>query len=133
MTRSNNMSKCLSPVLVVDFKYNIIRIHRSTLLALGNPSFFDVLVSPSQGKIGIRAQQSRTTTAQKVNTTSLELQRSIQLYSTNLVRQLLEINPKWDDEQIYKMEGVLIDSEDMVMFDSHNSELIHNDEYAAAQ
>ena len=127
------MSKCLSPVLVVDFKYNIIRIHRSTLLALGNPSFFDVLVSPSQGKIGIRAQQSRTTTAQKVNTTSLELQRSIQLYSTNLVRQLLEINPKWDDEQIYKMEGVLIDSEDMVMFDSHNSELIHNDEYAAAQ
>ena len=43
------MSKCLSPVLVVDFKYNIIRIHRSTLLALGNPSFFDVLVSPSQG------------------------------------------------------------------------------------
>lgn len=127
------MSKCLSPVLVVDFKYNIIRIHRSTLLALGNPSFFDVLVSPSQGKIGIRAQQSRTTTAQKVNTTSLELQRSIQLYSTNLVRQLLEINPKWDDEQIYKMKGVLIDSEDMVMFDSHNSELIHNDEYAAAQ
>ena len=127
------MSKCLSPVLVVDFKYNIIRIHRSTLLALGNPSFFDVLVSPSQGKIGIRAQQSRTTTAQKVNTTSLELQRSIQLYSTNLVRQLLEINPEWDDEQIYKMEGVLIDSEDMVMFDSHNSELIHNDEYAAAQ
>ena len=127
------MSKCLSPVLVVDFKYNIIRIHRSTLLALGNPSFFDVLVSPSQGKIGIRAQQSRTTTAQKVNTTSLELQRSIQLYSTNLVRQLLEINPEWDDEQIYKMEGVLIDSEDMVMFDSHNSELIHNDEYATAQ
>ena len=127
------MSKCLSPVLVVDFKYNIIRIHRSTLLALGNPSFFDVLVSPSQGKIGIRAQQSRSTTAQKVSTTSLEHQRSIQLYSTNLVRQLLEINPEWDDEQIYKMEGVLIDSEDMVMFDSHNSELIHNDEYAAAQ
>lgn len=127
------MSKCLSPVLVVDFKYNIIRIHRSTLLALGNPSFFDVLVSPSQGKIGIRAQKNRTTTAQKVNKTSLELQRSIQLYSTNLVRQLLEINPKWDDEQIYKMEGVLINSEDMVMFDSHNSELIHNDDYAAAQ
>ena len=133
MIRSSNMSRWHSPMLVVDFKYNIIRIHRSTLDALGNPRYIEILVSPRQAKIAIRAQEKQTITSQKVNLESLLLQRSIQLYSTDLVRELLEINPSWEDEQIYRMEGVLIDSENIVMFDGSDSELIHSDEYAAAQ
>ena len=127
------MSRWHSPILVVDFKYNVLRIHRSTLDALGNPDYFEILVSPKKGRIAIRAQKTRTPTAQKVSLQSLTLQRSIQLYSTVLTRELLSINPAWENEQIYRMEGALVDSEKLVIFDSLRSELIHSDEYAAAQ
>ncbi|SDB52046.1 hypothetical protein [Butyrivibrio sp. INlla16] len=127
------MNRSRSPILVVDFKYNIIRIHRSTLMALGHPKFIELIVAPSKGIIGIRAEATLTPTAQRVNTDSLALQRSVQLYSTNLVRELLGLNPEWQNEQIYKMEGVLKDSERTVLFDISNSELVHSDEYAAAQ
>lgn len=127
------MNRLRSPILVVDFKYNIIRIHRSTLVALGNPTFIEMIVSPSKGMIGIRAADTQTPTSQRINTASIALQRSIQLYSTNLVRELLGINPEWQDEQIYKMEGVLKNSEHMVLFDFSSSELVHSDEYATAQ
>ena len=127
------MNRLRSPILVVDFKYNIIRIHRSTLAALDNPQYIDMLVNPSKGMIGIRAQSKQTPTAQKVNRESLVLQRSIQLYSTHLVRELFGLNPEWQDGQIYKMEGVLINSEHTVLFDVSSSELVHSDEYATAQ
>jgi hypothetical protein len=127
------MNRLRSPILVVDFKYNIIRIHRSTLVALGHPKYIELIVSPSKGIIGIRAQESQTPTAQKINAESFALQRSVQLYSTNLVRELLGINPEWQNEQIYKMEGVLKDSEHIVLFDVSSSELVHSDEYATAQ
>ena len=48
-------------------------------------------------------------------------------------RELLEINPKWKNDQIYRMEGVLINSENMVLFNGMDSELIHSEEYATAQ
>ena len=127
------MNRLRSPILVVDFKYNIIRIHRSTLAALDNPQYIDMLVNPSKGMIGIRAQSKQTPTAQKVNRDSLVLQRSIQLYSTHLVRELFGLNPEWQDGHIYKMEGVLINSEHTVLFDVSSSELVHSDEYATAQ
>ena len=127
------MSRWHSPMLVVDFNYNIIRIHRSTLDALGNPEYVEILVSPKHAKIGIRAHDKQTITSQKVNSESLLHQRSIQLYSTDLARELLEINPKWENDQIYRMEGVLIDSENMVLFNGMDSELIHSEEYATAQ
>ena len=127
------MNRLRSPILVVDFKYNIIRIHRSTLVALGNPTYIELIVSPGKGFIGIRSQELQTPTAQKINSESFVLQRSVQLYSTTLVRELLGLNPDWQDEQIYKMEGVLINSEHTVLFDVSASELVHSDEYATVQ
>lgn len=127
------MSRLHSPILVVDLKYNIIRIHRSTFAALGNPKYIELIVSPSHGKIGIRAQNKKTPSSQKINASSLALQRSIQLYSTGLIKELQYISPDWEDGHIYKMEGVLVNSEGVVIFDVAESEVIHSDEYAEAQ
>ena len=127
------MSRLHSPILVVDLKYNIIRIHRSTLTALNNPRYIDIIVSPTKGKIGIRAQLERTPTSQAINTKALALQRSIQLYSTELLKELLTISPDWEEGHIYKMEGELIDSESIVIFSVSDSAIIHSDEYAAAR
>ena len=127
------MSRLHSPILVVDLKHYIIRIHRSTLTALGNPKYIDIIVSPAQGKIGIRAQSERTPSSQRINTKSIALQRSIQLYSTELLKELITITPSWETGYIYKMEGELIDSEAIAIFSVADSEIIHNDEYATAR
>ncbi len=122
------MSSCHSPALVIDLKYMAIRIHRSTLEALENPEYIELLVSPSLSTLAIRAS-SKTTTAQRINRQKLDTSQSIMLYSTPLVQNILNISPDWEIGCKYKMVGIAIPDRSMIVFEMRKARKIHEYEY----
>lgn len=114
--------------MVIDLKYMSIRIHKSTLDALGNPEYIELLVAPLLRTLAIRPS-NKTVTAKRINKQKLDSSRSFMVYSTPLVQNILNISPDWDIGHTYKMEGKAIPDKSMIVFEMRNARKIHEYEY----
>ncbi len=124
---SNYASQGQAPTLVIDFKNNLIRIHRNTLHILGDPKYVQLLVHPESMMLILRGS-IRNSTSQKINPKMTDGRQSFELYSKGLVKSLLGVCPVWEDEQAYRMKGEYIHAERITRFNMRESVLIHNHE-----
>lgn len=102
--------------ILIDLKKKRIRIHRSTLHALGDPDRVYLLVNPDQRMLAVQSALVSDKRAHKVYTTAESNRQTYELYSTSLVANLLTLNPDWTEPYKYRIKGEAIPSENAVVF-----------------
>lgn len=68
------------PILSIDLKKSLIRIHRNTLRLLGDPDYIQLLINPNSKMIAIKAGDKRDYLAHKVRKYRFETGYSYELY-----------------------------------------------------
>ncbi len=104
-------------IVLVDMKKCRIRIHKTTLHALGNPRFLSLIINPEEYTLGITPGNPEDKTAHRVSPNVMNKKDSCELYSTSLIGALLMLCPEWHNYGKYRMMGTLIQEANMVRFD----------------
>lgn len=115
-----NQSKTSLPVIAIDIKNNLIRIHKNTLHAIGNPIYILLLVNPEERTIAIISSDHSDPKAHRINKAS-------ELYSKSLVRGLLNVCKEWQENKLYRIFGEIIHDEGAVKFNMDESVLVNGD------
>ena len=102
--------------ILIDLKKKRIRIHRSTLHALGDPNRVYLLVNPEQRMLAVQSAVASDKRAHKVYTTAESNRQTYELYSTSLVANILALNPDWSEPYKYRIMGEAIPNESAVVF-----------------
>ena len=102
----------------IDMKKYRIRFHKSTLHALGDPPYVQLLVNPSQGVVALRAvdRYSSGDSIHRVSRKQLQSANSVEIYSMSLVHTLMQVVPHLVDGRVYHMSGELVPSENLALF-----------------
>ncbi len=109
------------PMIVIDNKNNRIRIHRSTLYMLGNPEYIQLLVNPERLTLAIMPSQ-KMKTANAIRWDRIAGNKSCEIYSKILIRQLGSICPSWKIDGKYRLYGVCIPDRRLLQFDMYSAE-----------
>ena len=104
------------PIILVDMAKNRLRIHRSTLSAIGKPEFILIIVNPEARTIGIMPCDDNNPGAHRVKTQSVMGKNCFELYSSSFTGKLREVRPDWVIAGKYRMEGEIIPGEPVARF-----------------
>lgn len=104
------------PVILVDLKKDRIRIYKNTLRALGTPDYVLLLVNPEERTLVILLSDRSDPRAHHIPSVPLEVQRTFELYSRSLIKNLRNVCRDWKDNQSYRMYGEVIPNKGMVRF-----------------
>lgn len=110
----------LKPSLLVDIKKNRIRIHKNTLHALGNPCFVVLIVNPDEHTLGIKCSSQDDKLSHRIRQSTMNSKICYELYSKSLILALRKVCPDWSDAGKYRLEGEIIPTENMAVFDMSN-------------
>ena len=124
------MSKQLSlqkPILSIDMKRNLIRIHKATLNALGQPEYIQLLVNPDNRSIAIRKGISTDTLAHRVHYDRIKKGQSFELYSTILLQNIMSISRQCETMKAYRIYGNYLPDYEIVKF-SIDECIVYNSE-----
>lgn len=92
----------------LDLAKSRIRIHRKTLVALGNPEYILLIVNPEEKTLGILQGNMNIPSAHHIRAKDDTGKQSYELYSTSLSRQLRKVMPNWINGGKYLLTGNLI-------------------------
>ena len=109
------------PMIVIDSKNNRIRIHRNTLHLLGDPEYIQLLVNPERLMIAVLSSQ-KLKTANVIRWDRIAENRSCELYSKILIRQLGSICPYWNKIVKYRLYGACVSEGLFIQFDMSSAE-----------
>lgn len=117
----NDVSK---PAILVDLKKSRIRIHKNTLHAIGNPDYVLLMVNPEERTLAVLGSDCSDPRAHKITLTAVN-QKSIELYSRSLVRNLRFLCSDWQANQSYRLYGEIISNEGVAQFHMDKSVLLN--------
>lgn len=103
------------PLIMIDCKYDRIRIHRNALHLLGNPNYIQLLVNPENLTIALLPSE-KTRTAHAVRWDRLSDKHCCELYSKPLIVQLCNICPDWTRFGKYRIAGAYISERNLIQF-----------------
>ena len=104
----------MTAMISLDMKKKRIRIHRSTLELLNNPSNIHILINPQPNKIALCPARPDTKDSIKLQYgTDIDCE----LYSTELMEQLSYLSPKIDFASTYRIIGEVIPDKGIALFD----------------
>jgi hypothetical protein len=106
----------LQPILSIDLKKNRIRIHKSTLHMLGDPEYIQLLVNPSAQIIAVRRSIREDHLSHHIKHQQLSTKNCCEIYSTDLLQTLLNVNCRWQNKQAYRIYGELNQKEGIAHF-----------------
>lgn len=109
------------PMIVIDSKNSRIRIHRNTLHLLGDPKYIQLLVNPKRLTIAILSSK-KLKTANVIRWDRIAENRSCELYSKILIRQLGSICPNWKPDGKYRLYGACVSEGLLIQFDLSSAE-----------
>ncbi len=112
------------PAILVDLKKSRIRIHKNTLRAIGNPGYVLLMVNPENRTLAVLGSDSTDPRAHKITLTAVN-QKSIELYSRSLVRNLRVLCSEWQNNQSYRLYGEIISNEGVAQFHMDKSVLLN--------
>lgn len=112
------------PILCIDLKKNRIRIHKLTLHLLGDPDYIQILVNPEEGIIAIRRSYPNDHLAHHVKFHKLSEGTCYELYSTNLIQTLKQVNNSWENNHSYRLYGDVNKREGIAWFSMENIILV---------
>lgn len=107
---------CNQPMILIDTAKYRIRIHRTTLAAIGQPEFILLIVNPEEKTLGIMPGRMSDPGAHRVKTPSVKANKCYELYSSGLIHQLRKVCPEWTTGGKYRLEGNLVPGEFLVRF-----------------
>ena len=113
---SENIS--IRTTLGVNVGRNIIRINRTTLRAIGNPEYVQLLVSPESRAIAVRAVDRAEEDYQtfriprKIRGSDLPATITSQTFMNLLTATFPELSP----EHSYQLSGIIVPSERITLF-----------------
>lgn len=116
---TENISK---PMILVDMAKNRIRIHRTVLEALQHPEYILLIVHPEEKTIGILPSKLGIPGAHRVNTPSVMIKKSYEIYSAGLIRALRDVCKEWLPTGKYLMEGSFVPEKWVVCFPMSEAE-----------
>lgn len=105
-------------ILSFDTKKFRIRIHKSTIHALGNPKYIDLLVNPEKRLVAVRAHDGTASQhdAHRVKQQLMESDNSYEIYSQPFILKLFQIIGDLEVNRSYRMTGTLVSSEKMAVY-----------------
>lgn len=112
------------PTMSVDLKKYRIRIHKNTLHSIGDPDHVLLLVNPEERTIALLSSNNSDPRAHKLIQISSSNQKSIELYSRSLVKNLRNLCSYWQDNQSYRLYGEIITNEGVAQFYMDQSVLL---------
>lgn len=116
------------PMMSISLKKSCIRIHKETLHMIGNPPKIFLLVNPEKRALVIFHGKSYNVQPLNVAKYMNHIDKSVEFYSTPLVRKLNELCPEWQIDKSYKFYGEIIPKEKVVWFDMSKGEMITRQE-----
>ncbi len=121
----NNNSKI--PIICVDLKKNRIRIHRTTLSLLGDPSFVQLLINPKTSELVLHRSVQEDYLAHKVRYEKFKTD-SYEWYSRELIRRIVEVSPNLLQNNSYRIEGTVENKGSLARFKLTNAVRIEKKE-----
>lgn len=102
----------------LDLKKNRIRVYKSTLHKLGNPSFIQLLVNPRDRVVAIRCIDKPLSgePVHKISEQRMVSDNSYEIYSQSFLRKLFEIVPELESSGLYRMDGKTIPQHKVAIF-----------------
>lgn len=110
------MSKNLKPGLSVNLKKYIIRIHKDTLHIIGDPEYILLLVNPEERTLAVLPSDRSDLKSHRISRYNLLNNKSFELYSTSLIKNLQLLGTKWSANKTYKMKGYQVPGQQVVKF-----------------
>jgi len=105
-----------TPVLALDMKRHLIRIHKSTLIHLNNPEYIQLLVNPKKRTIVVMCSSKGDHLAHKVPYERIRKGKSFVLYSSFLLNRLNSLSGECDPECTYRIYGTYNETCNVVRF-----------------
>lgn len=102
--------------LLIDFKKHRIRIHKSTLKAIGYPQYILLLVNPTKRSLIIQGSNSYTSHANCISIGVKSANKPVELYSNPLVTELAYLSPDFHPNESYLVFGKMLSSKGIACF-----------------
>ena len=104
--------------ITIDMKKYRIRIFKTTLHLLGDPSYIQLLVNPTDGFVAIRSVERSLSKDQthKVSKKMMDSDNSIEIYSRLFITKLLDVAGNIDTGSLYQMNRKVVPSENLAIF-----------------
>ena len=110
------MNKTLKPAILVDLKNPLIRIHKDTLYSIGNPEYILLLVNPKEYSLAVLPSDKSDPKAHYVFKNSFNNKKSVELYSTPLIKNLMNLCKDWVDNKAYRIYGEAVPNQNIIRF-----------------
>ena len=120
----NKQTSLKQPILSIDIKRNLIRIHKITLELLGYPDYIQLLINPSSQSIAICKGNANDHLAHPVKYEYLVNGQSYELYSQVLIQALQGITELCPKNCTYRIYGNYNSNMDIVQFRLDNTEQV---------
>lgn len=109
------MESNTSTSVSIDLKKSRIRIFKTTIHALGDPKYIQLLVNPKNKTVAIRSVEKETA-GDQAHRVRLVSRDSYEIYSTPFVSKLYEIVGGLDPQYSYRMVGEIVPSQKLAVF-----------------
>lgn len=106
----------ITAAISVDIKKSRIRVYKTTLAQLGLPKYIQLLVNPSERKIAIRGLDKRCKESHAVSFSHMRTDYSYELYSKELITNLMHVFPDIEPDGTYKLTGEVFAENKVAMF-----------------
>lgn len=116
MSRSTSAASKSTPVMLIDFKRDRIRVHKNTLHLMGDPDYIQFLINPESQTLAIRISDSKDTLAHKVRWSLVSNGRCCEFYSKHLVYTIRNCFYPMIEQRAYRFYGEMIESEPIAYF-----------------
>lgn len=116
-----NLSANKRPIVSIDLKRNRIRIHKTTLHMIGDPTFINLLVNPKDKLIAIRKSSSKDSSALRIRSNQLNDGNCVEFGCKDLILLLNGIDKAWENNSSYRIYGKCNTDESLAQFSLKDS------------
>ncbi|MDO4650201.1 MAG: hypothetical protein Q4B26_16300 [Eubacteriales bacterium] len=107
------MSKQDRPTITIDYRRNLIRIHKNTLHLLSDPEYIELLVNPESSTLAIRPSDGNS---DRAHITKIDHVKSMEIQSAYLFRSLKTVHSGFETGKSYRLFGILNTVDGIVRF-----------------
>lgn len=120
---NENSSIDVVPKVVIDVSKYRIRIHRTTIKALGKPDYVLLLVNPEEKTIGILPTDQNDKKAHRIKYDN----HSCEIYSMLFIETIGKLTNKFEAGHRYMINGKLITNKNLALFELEKAENFNNE------
>lgn len=115
-------------IMSIDPKKHRIRIYKSTLHALGDPMYIQLLVSTTRRIVAVKCVDKVMSGDQsyRVNSEMLGPDNSCEIYSSSFIKELCGVVGGLEANATYRMLGKIIETQRMAVFAMDTIQRVEN-------